>query len=223
MREYPQFTVFAGPMASGKTTALHNLIGEFEATHTSFEVYKPRLEIRNIGLQPRGISDNDARECKVVESLEEIDSDELVANGIGRILLEEFMMFGYTIERKENNLDLAKLLLKWGEDGITHVYAAGLDLAASGNTFPLFKQAHEIGAKVVLFESKCEYPNGQENPTCRKPARNTQIFSRSLNKAYRRESLPDLLPEGDDPDRGYRAVCMAHFLLQDEFTIDFGN
>jgi hypothetical protein len=221
MREYPQFTVFAGPMASGKTTALHNLIGEFEATNTPFAVYKPRLEIRNNGLQPRGISENDARQCEVVDSLNKIDSGALSLKGISRILLEEFMMFGYNNDRSPSDVNFAELLQNWALNEITHVYAAGLDLAASGNTFPLFKQAHEIGAKVVLFESKCEYPSEDGGPTCRKAARNTQIYSKSEGKAYSRSSLPDLLPEGDDPDRGYRAVCMSHFLLSDKLTIKF--
>lgn len=221
MSEFPEITIFAGPMASGKTTALYNLVGEFNATNIEYQIYKPRLEIRNKALQPRGIPEESAVPCEIVNSLEEIDTWNLSLNGIHRVLLEEFQMFGYNNDRTENDINLEKIMRIWAENEITHVYGSGLDLAASGNTFQLFRKAHQMGAKILLFESRCEFPLKESVSTCRKPARNTQIFSKSADKSYRRESLPDLLPEGDDPDRGYRAVCMSHFLLKEELTIEF--
>ncbi len=220
----PEVTVYAGPMASGKTKELYSLIGEFKATHEGFVVYKPSLDIREKGIQPRGLSSVDAyRKVEVVESLAEINAAALVCNGIRTILLDEFHMFGYKPNRDPMPDVYIQTMKDWGEAGIEKVHAAGLDIAASGRHFSMYLDAHRYGAKIVLFSAKCEYPNcpNSNEPTCRKDAHNSQIYSRSLDKAYRMESLPDLLPEGDDPDRAYRAVCAGHLLLSKVATVNF--
>jgi thymidine kinase len=217
----PDITVFAGPMASGKTKALYSLIGEFQATHHPFAVYKPSLDIRQDGIRPRGVSDGDAYKCRAIDSLADIKVASLVHRGIRTVLLEEFHMFGYDHNRKPRINIFLPTMKAWGAAGINLVYAAGLDLAASGNQFSIFTDAHSYGSNIELFSAKCEYPLSDNGPTCRKEAHNSQIYSRSLGKAYRMGSLPDLLPEGGDPDCSYRAVCTEHLLLPSEQTINF--
>lgn len=217
----PDITVYAGPMASGKTKALHSLIGEFQSTHHPFAAYKSSLDIRQEGIQPRGVSRADAYECQAIDSLAAIDVIALVKDKISTILLDEFHMFGYKPNRKPN-LDIFLPTMKaWGAAGIKSVYAAGLDLAASGNQFSIFSDAHRFGAHIRLFSARCEYPLSKDGPTCRREAHNSQIYSLSKGKTYRMESLPDLLPEGSDPDRAYRAVCPRHLILPDSLTIGF--
>jgi len=217
----PSVTLYAGPMASGKTKALYSLIGEFKATHHPFAAYKPSLDIRQKGIQPRGLSDADAYQCEDVESLSDIDVKALVGSGISTVLLEEFHMFGYTPKRIPKSGVFLSTMKAWGAAGIKSVYAAGLDLAASGNQFSMFADAHRYGAHIELFSAKCEYPLSDSGPTCRKKAHNSQIYSRSSGKSYRLESLPDLLPQGGDPDCLYRAVCPRHLILPRALTIDF--
>jgi len=208
-------------MASGKTKALYSLIGEFQATHHPFTAYKPALDVREKGIRPRGVSEADAYKCRAVGSLADIKVKSLVHRGIRTVLLEELHMFGYDHRRAPKSNIFLPIMKTWGEAGINLVYAAGLDLAASGNQFSMFTDAHRYGAHIELFSAKCEYPLSDSGPTCRKEAHNSQIYSRSLNKAYRMESLPDLLPEGGDPDRLYRAVCTEHLILDRSQMTDF--
>lgn len=217
----PDVTIYAGPMASGKTKALHSLIGEFQKTNLLFEPYKPSLDIRESGIKPRGVSEADAYECEAVDALADIDAEALACRGIKTVLLEEFHMFGYKPDRTADNDIYLPLMTNWAAAGIETVYAAGLDLSAHGQQFSIFTDAHRFGAKIILFSARCEYPVSDDGPTCRAEAHNSQIFSVSQGKAYQIDSLPDLLPEGDDPDRSYRAVCANHFVLPKESTIDF--
>jgi thymidine kinase len=208
-------------MASGKTKALYSLIGEFQATHHPFAAYKPNLDIRQNGIRPRGMSETDAYKCRAINSLADIKVKSLVHRGVRTVLLEEFHMFGYDHNRVPLVNVFLPIMKAWGEAGINLVYAAGLDLAASGNQFSVFSDAHRYGAHIELFSAKCEYPLSNHGPTCRQEAHNSQIYSRTLGKAYGMDSLPDLLPEGGDPDRLYRAVCTEHLILDDNLTIDF--
>ncbi|HUC95713.1 MAG TPA: hypothetical protein VMR76_02010 [Candidatus Saccharimonadia bacterium] len=218
---FPNVKVYAGPMASGKTRELHSLMGRFEATHRPYAAYKPSLDIRQKGIQPRGVSESDAFGCEIVDSLADIDAASLVSNGISTVMLEEFHMFGYSLSREVLSNIFIESIRHWGENGITEVHAAGLDLAASLNPFPIFMDAWRFGADITLMPAYCEYPVLNGGPTCQAIAHNSQIYSDWLGLAYRPESLEDLLPQGDNPDRKYRAVCMAHLILPSELTIDF--
>jgi hypothetical protein len=101
-----------------------------------------------------------------------------------------------------------------GRAGITRVYAAGLNIAASGNTFPVFSDAERFGAEIVFLTASCGFPeNGENSPTCRAVARNSQIWSKEHRMPIRPTSLPDMLPEGYNPDLEYIPVCPKHNLL----------
>ena len=222
----PNVTIYAGPMASGKTNRLHSLIGEFKATHQPYEAYKPSHDIRDSVIQPRGLSEGNAHECLVVKSLAEIDADRLVRIGKLTIVLDEFFMFGYDEDRNPIPDVYLDTMLKWGRAGIASVHAAGLDIAASGNTFPIHSDAKRFGADIISLTARCGYPeNGNDGPTCRAVARNSQIWSKKLSKPYRPTYLPDLLPEGGDPDMEYIPVCPQHNVLaySKEVSIDFSD
>jgi len=221
VKKLPNITLYAGPMASGKTKALYSLIGEFQATHHPFAAYKPTLDVRQNSIRPRGMSEGDAYKCRTIDSLADVKVKSLVHRGIRTVLLEEFHMFGYDHNHKPRNNIFLPIMKAWGEAGIKLVYAAGLDLAASGNQFSLFTDAHRYGSHIELFSAKCEYPLSNNGPTCRKEAHNTQIYSLLHGKSFRMSSLPDLLPEGGDPDHSYRAVCTEHLILPSEQTVNF--
>jgi thymidine kinase len=220
----PKVTVYAGPMAAGKTNHLHSLIGGFQATHHPYEAFKPSHDIRDSVIQPRGLSEIDAQECVVVRSLAEIDAERLTRIGRFTIVLDEFHMFSYDENRDPIPDVYFNTMLEWGRFGITNVYAAGLDIAASGNTFPIFNEAHRLGAEIVMLTASCASPvNGEKGPTCREVARNSQIWSKKRKIPYRPPSLPDLLPQGGDPDMSYIPVCAKHNLeaYSKEISIDY--
>ena len=220
----PKVTVYAGPMAAGKTNRLHSLIGGFQATHHPYEAFKPSHDIRDSVIQPRGLSENDAHECAVVRSLAEIDAARLVRIGRLTIVLDEFHMFGYNEKHDPIPDAYLNTMLQWGRLGIAEVYAAGLDIAASGNTFPIFNEAHRLGAEIVMLTASCAFPvNGEKGPTCRQVARNSQIWSQKQRMPYRPPSLPDLLPEGGDLDMSYIPVCDKHNVeaYSKEVSVDY--
>lgn len=220
----PDVKFYAGPMASKKTGELFSDIGRLIATQRKFFVCKPAHDIRDDLIRTRIMPEGTGHKAEVVNSLAEIDALALVERGVRLILGDEIQMFGFDRDRKPLHDVYRSTIRAWGKAGIEQVIVAGLDTAASGHEYSLFTDAHRFGANIVLLTASCEYPNPDGGPTCGQVARNSQIFSRSLNKAYRMSSLPDLLPEGDDPDRGYRAVCPEHYLsLDDSETIEFGS
>ena len=222
----PEVTVYAGPMGAGKTSELYKIMGALRIRRRPYAAYIPKHDVRERIILPKNyqVTTPVAGEpnCSSVESLNDIPAAELSLQGITTIVLEEFHMFGYRLDRVPLHGLYLATMRRWAESGIQEVYASGLDLAASGNQFELFQDAHRYGADIKLLTANCEYPvNGDDAETCGATARNSQIYQVKDGKTLRMESLPDLLPEGLRLDIGYRAVCKDHLFLPDERTMSF--
>jgi hypothetical protein len=201
-------------MSSGKTGRIHSLIGKFIATHTPYEVFKPFHDIRDSVIKPRGMSNGDAYEATVIKSFEEIDAERLFRIGKLTLLIDEIFMLGYDENRQPIPDAYYNAIQRLGRAGITRVFASGLNIAASGHVFPVFSDAERFGADIVYMTADCGYPeNGDNDPTCCAPARNSQIWSKKFHMPIRPTSLPDLLPEGYNPDLEYIPVCPKHNIL----------
>ena len=215
-----QVTVYAGPMGVGKTTRLYGKMGELTHLGIPYEAYRPRVDVRDVVIAPRGyvVSANAALapNCTTVEAIGDIPVEELVLCGNRTVYLEEWFMFGFDLQRRPIPGLYREMMGRWAVAGIERVYAAGLDQGASGNQFGLVADARRYGAKVVACTARCEYPvNGERDPKCGRVAvaRNSQIYDERDGKAFDMETLPDLLPERLRPNDRYRAVCSSHLLL----------
>lgn len=130
------------------------------------------------------------------------------------LLIDEIFMFGYDENREPIPNAYFNAIQRLGRAGINRVFAAGLNIAASGNVFPVFSDAERFGANIVFMIADCGFSeNGDDDPTCCAPARNSQIWSIEHHMPIRPTSLPDLLPEGYNPDLKYIPVCPKHNFL----------
>jgi len=217
----PDVRFYVGPMGSGKTTELLKYLGGLSTINMPFASFKSKLDIREDGIKPRQMPEEFAAECVAVAGLERINAERLVEEGIETILLEEAHMFGYFLNHKINSGVYERTMRNWGEIGIKYVIGAALNISASKEHFPFILDAEANGAELIKLYSRCQYPIVKSEVLCGQQANNSQIYSVSKNKPYRPKSLPALLPQGDDKDRGYRAVCPSHLNLPDRETLIF--
>ena len=222
----PEVTVYGGPMGAGKTTRLANIIGEYLVLRKPFAAYKPAIDIRDEGIVPKGYRaiglESGVLKCERIDSLDDVDASGLAEAGIEDIFLDEFTMFGYDANREPIPGHYLKVMSRWKAQGIKRVFAAALDMGANCRQFPMWIDAYGNGADMQLITARCQYPvNGHDGPACFRTARNSQIYSISQDKVFRRETLPNLLPQGELSDLAYRAVCIGHLILPQSMTIDF--
>lgn len=220
-KNVPKVTWWAGPMKSGKTTHLYGKMGELQHLGVPFAAYKPGVDVRDTAIAPRGYAANgDSAEsnCTVVESLADIPVEALALRGITRIFLEEASMFSYDSHGRPIPNLYINTMRRWAAAGIKRVYMAGLDLAANGNQFPLFQEAHRWGAKIVLCKAACEAEKNGSGIKCAESARVTRIRSIEDGRIYDPSTLPDLLPEGapELQDLRFEPVCPDHLSVPQE-------
>lgn len=221
----PEVTVFAGPMGAGKTTELYATMGRLAHIHRPYAVYEPGIDVRDEAILPKSYTGKEGavtRNCTTVSSLDDIPVAALVAAGTHIIMLDEWFMFGYDEHRQPIPGIYLRTMMKWAKQGITRVYAAGLDQAANGHQFDVVVDARRFGAEVVIYTALCEFPiNGATGPRCGNIARNSQIYDARDGRTFTMDSLPSLLPEGIRLHDRYRAVCAQHLLLPAEATKPF--
>ncbi len=208
-----QVHLYTGPMSSGKTTRLYDKMRELEAIGENYTAFQPRVDVRSKGtILPKTFNGDPEPNCIIIPSLIDISDDHL--QGANVVAIDEFTLFGFDDDREpipdyydESMHHLAKL-------GVDAVHAAGLNVAANKEMFPLLISAIENGADIEWRTARCMFPaNGSASPKCANEARNTQIYSISQEKPYDLSTLPMLLPEGERPDLGYRPVCVGHMAV----------
>lgn len=220
-RVLPEATFYVGPMGAGKTTRLRGKMGELEHLGKPYAAFRPGVDVRDHTILPKNYANGEdiltEPNCATVDSLDAIPVEELVAEDIRTIMLEETFMFGFDRKREPIPELYLRTMARWAISGVEKVYAAGLDRAANGNEFGLVADARRYGAKIVTLTAKCGYPaNGDDSPRCGEAARNSQIFDGRDSLVFDMHSLPDLLPEGEWSHLKYRAVCPLHLLLDDK-------
>jgi thymidine kinase len=191
-----EFTMYVGPMFSGKSRALLLEMQRKETEGLNVVGLKPMAEIRDAGIESRnGLR----RDAIAVKKLGEAALNPAVrqADAIG---IDEIFMFNTDVQ------DTYKTVEIWLRSGKI-VLAASLDLSGMGKQMSVVTALSELGPKTLTCtEAICNTEH--DEPVT---ATHTRIYDINTNVAIR-EGLPELVPQDPiNPKYGFSPACRDCF------------
>ncbi len=190
--------VICGPMRSGKSKKLHELIDRAKYLHCDFFLCKPHLDNRTKEVFSQ--YGNFRYPCNLIS---EKKPDQILNQVEGRhkiVIIDETQFFSKSIRKT-----VRKLL----GDYQKYVVVAGLDLDFRGEPFGEMPYLMSIANEVEKLAAVCEYPQ------CRNPATRTQ---RLINDEPASYNSPIVLIEkikGKKTKERYEVRCLEHHIVPD--------
>lgn len=212
----PDIIGFIGPQGCGKSTALRSALGASALMGEGYAAFVPKSDIRNVGIQPRGVvvDDLERQHCTPIESLDDISEAVIRHYQAETVFIDELSLFERDREgRAVPRGTFSALVDRLGSYGVRKVVFAALNAFANETVPSMVTEAQAIGADMQGLHSFCEYPaNGIGNKRCGEPAYGSQMFlwSDGEETALIPGTLPDVFPQDPYGDMAFRGICRRH-------------
>ena len=152
-----------GPMFSGKSKELLNIIGILKEKGINYIAFKPSRDTRDYTkIHSRAIEENE--EAIVVKSLEDITAYLKTIDNVSYIIIDEVQFLTGDI----------KELIKLSKKGI-HIIAAGLNLTSELEPFGLMPDLLAVSDNIIKLYAKCAICGRSAKYTAIKGEKDEQI------------------------------------------------
>lgn len=156
--------VITGPMFSGKSKELLDIIGILKEKKVNYVAFKPSLDTRDYTkIHSRAIEENE--EAIVVKSLEDITAYLKTIDNISYIIIDEVQFLTGDVRE----------LVKLSKKGI-HIIAAGLNLTSELEPFGLMPDLLAVSDNIIRLYTKCAICGRSAKYTAIKKEKDKQIM-----------------------------------------------
>lgn len=156
--------VITGPMFSGKSKELLDIVGILKEKKINYVVFKPSLDSRDYTkLRSRAVEESE--EAIVVKSLEDIIKYLEQTNNITHILIDEVQFLTGDVRE----------LIKLSKKGI-HIVAAGLNLTSELEPFGLMPDLLAVSDNIIRLYAKCAICGRSAKYTAIKGEKDKQVM-----------------------------------------------